>query len=209
MKAAVVGYQEKYGHADAATEEHAQPEAGEPEGDVSEETLDELEKLDLDSLLMSGEAFPDTTDDSHESARESPFAPRQSKDADSEWVVYRIDQYIPDALYESYESVRDALLMWLIRFGVIGKQATQDTSVSDAPRTSLSTPSNPHLTPSRARKDIIDARKKYTELSSALGAAQNDLASTRDALEKLGTEFGPQGEWKKLEGTCIDREQGE
>jgi protein kinase C substrate 80K-H len=136
VKAAVVGYQEKYGHADASNPEHAQPEAGEPEGDVSEETLDELEKLDLDSLLMSGESFPDTTDDSHESARESLESDMEWEDADSGWVVYRIDQYIPDALYESYESVRDALLMWLIRFGVIGKQATQDASSSDAPRTS-------------------------------------------------------------------------
>ncbi|KAI5451340.1 hypothetical protein NCC49_001934 [Naganishia albida] len=168
VKAAVVGYTEKYG---ASTGEQAQ---GEEQGDevVSEEELDELEKVDLDSLLMSGESFPDASDDSHESA------------------LYRIDQYIPDALYESYESVRDALLMWLIRFGLIGKQATQDTSVSDAPH-------------------IIDARKRYTELSSALGSTQNELSSTREALDKFGTEFGPRGEWKKLEGTCIDREQGD
>lgn len=51
------------------------------------------------------------------------------------WAVYRIDQYIPDALYESYETVRDALLVWLIRFGLIGKTATQDSTL-DAPRES-------------------------------------------------------------------------
>lgn len=136
VKAAVVGYTEKYG---ASTEEQAQ---GEEQGDegVSEEELDELEKVDLDSLLMSGESFPDASDDSHESARKSDENQGRKKRKTLTGVgsVYRIDQYIPDALYESYESVRDALLMWLIRFGLIGRQATQDNSVSDAPRTSLS-----------------------------------------------------------------------
>jgi protein kinase C substrate 80K-H len=56
---------------------------------------------------------------------------------------------------------------------------------------------------------MIDARKKFTDLSDSLTAARNELSSTREALEKLGSEFGPEGEWKKLEGTCIDREQGE
>lgn len=60
-----------------------------------------------------------------------------------------------------------------------------------------------------AREDMIDARKKFTDLSDSLAAARNELSSTREALEKLGSEFGPEGEWKKLEGTCIDREQGE
>jgi protein kinase C substrate 80K-H len=51
--------------------------------------------------------------------------------------VYRIDQYIPDALYESYESLRDHVLTWLIRFGVIGKSAAAvgvENTVADAPR---------------------------------------------------------------------------
>ncbi|KAJ9094012.1 hypothetical protein QFC20_006992 [Naganishia adeliensis] len=166
VKAAVVGYTEKYGKADESAEK-------EEEGHVpvSEEDLDELEKVDLDSLLMSGESSTPGAEDDHETA------------------LYRIDQYIPDALYESYETVRDALLVWLIRFGLIGKTATQD-STSDAPH-------------------MIDARKKFTDLSDSLAAARNELSSTREALEKLGSEFGPEGEWKKLEGTCIDREQGD
>ena len=50
--------------------------------------------------------------------------------------VYRLDQYIPDALYESYETLRDNILVWLIRFGLIGKASTVkvDSSVSDTPR---------------------------------------------------------------------------
>lgn len=66
MKAAVVGYTEKYGK----TDESAQSEE---EGDVpiSEADLDELEKVDLDSLLMSGESWTPETEDDHETARES------------------------------------------------------------------------------------------------------------------------------------------
>lgn len=50
--------------------------------------------------------------------------------------MYRLDQYIPDALYESYESLRDNILVWLIRFGLIGKAFTAkvDSTLPDAPR---------------------------------------------------------------------------
>jgi hypothetical protein len=66
VKAAVVGYTEKYGKTD-------EPAESEEEGDVpvSEADLDELEKVDLDSLLMSGESWTPETEDDYETARES------------------------------------------------------------------------------------------------------------------------------------------
>ncbi|KAJ9118653.1 hypothetical protein QFC22_003873 [Naganishia vaughanmartiniae] len=195
VKAAVVGYTEKYGTTTSDVEQTAEepsenPEAGaeadqetsEPAVDlVSDQALDELEKLDLEALVVSADSDMGGAGAGVESDAEG-----------HEGALYRIDQYIPDALYESYESLRDHVLTWLIRFGVIGKGAAAglESAVADAPH-------------------MIEARKKYNDLSGSLSAVQADLTNTRDALGKLDTEFGPEGEWKKLENTCIDREQGD
>ncbi|GHJ89304.1 hypothetical protein NliqN6_5706 [Naganishia liquefaciens] len=185
VKAAVVGYTEKYVKPAEAVEaaqetsaEHTQEEES-PEVGVSEQELNELEKLDLDALLMSGESWgtgvgADGEEDEHEG------------------TLYRLDQYIPDALYESYETLRDNILVWLIRFGLIGKASTVqvDSTASDTPH-------------------VIEARKKFNDLSNTLNSVRRDLTNTQDALTKLDSDFGPEGEWKKLENTCIDREQGD
>ncbi|KAJ9126072.1 hypothetical protein QFC24_002344 [Naganishia onofrii] len=200
VKAAVVGYTEKYSPQpieetsetpteNPTSEQNQQPEDEQSLPVVTEQELDELEKLDLEALIVSadsdvggtGEGQGEGDAEGHEGARESSV------------TVYRIDQYIPDALYESYESLRDHVLTWMIRFGVIGKSAAAvgvENTVADAPH-------------------MIEARKKYNDLSSSLAAVQSDLRNTKDALGKLDTDFGPQGEWKKLENTCIDREQGD
>jgi hypothetical protein len=82
VKAAVVGYTEKYVKPAEAVEtaqetsaEHTQEEES-PEVGVSEQELNELEKLDLDALLMSGESWgtgvgADGEEDEHEGTRES------------------------------------------------------------------------------------------------------------------------------------------
>lgn len=51
--------------------------------------------------------------------------------------MYRIEEYIPDSLYDSYESIRDLAIDWLIRLGVIGKggKVTKPSS-SEGPRES-------------------------------------------------------------------------
>jgi len=47
---------------------------------------------------------------------------------------------------------------------------------------------------------------------NALTAAQRSLADEESALQKLFNPtdgFGKHGEWKKLDGTCIEKESGE
>lgn len=81
VKAAVVGYTEKYvipaETAETTEESLTEPvtEEESPEVLVSEQDLDELEKLDLDALLMSGDSWglggdADGEEDEHEGARE-------------------------------------------------------------------------------------------------------------------------------------------
>jgi protein kinase C substrate 80K-H len=78
VKAAVVGYTEKYVKpveaeetAEQALEEPSEEET--PEVLVSEKDLDDLEKMDLDALLMSGdiggEADATGEEDEHEGTR--------------------------------------------------------------------------------------------------------------------------------------------
>ena len=49
--------------------------------------------------------------------------------------VYRIDEYIPDALYDQWETVRDFAIDWMIRVGFLGRGSKgASKGSSDAPR---------------------------------------------------------------------------
>jgi hypothetical protein len=52
-------------------------------------------------------------------------------------IVYRLDQYVPDSLYDSYESVRDTMISYLIKFGLIGGKARAAGTGSEAARECL------------------------------------------------------------------------
>lgn len=52
--------------------------------------------------------------------------------------MYRIDEYIPDMLYDSWEAVRDLALDWMIKLGIIGKSTKAAAkSAVDGPRQSF------------------------------------------------------------------------
>lgn len=49
--------------------------------------------------------------------------------------MYRIDEYIPDMLYDSWSTVRDTVIDYLIKVGFLGKGASAPIKgASDAPR---------------------------------------------------------------------------
>lgn len=50
--------------------------------------------------------------------------------------MYRIDEYIPDALYDSWESVRDFAIDWMIKVGVLGRgsKGASKGDIADGPR---------------------------------------------------------------------------
>jgi len=37
----------------------------------------------------------------------------------------------------------------------------------------------------------------------------NDIRKNTEALDKMSKGYGPDAEWKKLDGTCIDKVHGE
>ena len=57
--------------------------------------------------------------------------------------------------------------------------------------------------------DVVAAREKHTTLTNALNALNGDVRNAADTLEKMHTGFGPKGEWKKLDGTCVEKVSGE
>jgi protein kinase C substrate 80K-H len=50
--------------------------------------------------------------------------------------VYKIDEYIPDFLFESFDMARETLAEWLVKLGIFGKVAKLATGGggNDAPR---------------------------------------------------------------------------
>jgi hypothetical protein len=54
------------------------------------------------------------------------------------FLVYRLDQYVPDAFYEMYEVMRDGLITYLIKFGIIGGNAASTSNKLDSARECIS-----------------------------------------------------------------------
>jgi protein kinase C substrate 80K-H len=96
-----------------------------------------LEKKDLEGLLMAdvdGEVDEPGDEEDDVGLRRYSVPLVQAR---AEELVYRIEEYIPDSLYEQYENLRDLALDWLIRLGLIGKgDKTSHKATSDSPRKS-------------------------------------------------------------------------
>lgn len=59
--------------------------------------------------------------------------------------MYKVDEYIPDFLFEHFDNFRETLVDWLIKFGIIGKVGKVPSGGNDAPRES----NHPDLSTSR------------------------------------------------------------
>lgn len=140
VKAAVVGYEELTKPFEEAVEgESAQTETTEEE--IEDKELDELERKDLEGLLMSDvDGELDEEDDTEDVGlcmfAQHPLLRSISRvPADTTRTVYRIEEYIPDGLYDQYEVFRDTILDWIIRIGLVGKGGKTGSS----PKASSST----------------------------------------------------------------------
>ncbi|KAI0733419.1 glucosidase II beta subunit-like-domain-containing protein [Fomitopsis betulina] len=102
-------------------------------------------------------------------------------------LLFNLASYIPDAYLPRYLALRDTLVSWLEIFG-IAKGIDSDGSSDDSA-----------------------ARKAYQDAESTLNSVRKDLDKAQNELERLFDPewFGPEGEWKKLEGTCLAKDTGE
>ncbi|KAI0829300.1 endoplasmic reticulum protein [Trametes gibbosa] len=98
-------------------------------------------------------------------------------------ILYNLSAYLPDALVPQFEALRDQLVSW---FG-LANMNTEDSA--DA---------------SRLQKSLSDAEH-------SLGLTRKEKDDTDRELGRLFDPewYGREGEWKKLDRTCISKEVGD
>ncbi|KAH7903854.1 glucosidase II beta subunit-like protein-domain-containing protein [Hygrophoropsis aurantiaca] len=102
------------------------------------------------------------------------------------FVVFDITSYLPDALIPQYEGLRNTVLSWLEVFGV-GNSAVDNSAESN-----------------RARQALSDAEHSLKLTRDEEKEAKENL---EDLFDPEG--FGPEGEWKKLDGLCLEKDTGD
>ncbi|THV00593.1 endoplasmic reticulum protein [Dendrothele bispora CBS 962.96] len=103
-----------------------------------------------------------------------------------ESMIFDIASYLPESFLPQYEDFKDTLVSWLAAFGII---KGEEGASADA---------------SRARQALQDAE-------NVLNKAKRDRENAEKDLEKLFDPkmFGAEGEWKKLDGTCLEYPSGD
>lgn len=57
--------------------------------------------------------------------------------------------------------------------------------------------------------DVAAARDRHQTLNNELDQLRNAIRTNTETLGKFKDGFGPDAEWKKLDGTCVEKESGE
>ncbi|KAG9030475.1 hypothetical protein FRB95_003925 [Tulasnella sp. JGI-2019a] len=105
---------------------------------------------------------------------------------DMKSILFTVTEYIPDEWRPAFESAKEYLVNTLALMGLVQKKVdtTADTSA---------------------------AREAHTQANSALSASERQLKTDEEARDKLfsPTWYGKDGEWRKLDGTCLSKDTGE
>ncbi|EKM59554.1 uncharacterized protein PHACADRAFT_250133 [Phanerochaete carnosa HHB-10118-sp] len=104
-----------------------------------------------------------------------------------ESLLFNVGSYVPDALLPQFEAVRDGLLTWLRTFGII--KGGSDGEPADTSR----------------------AKQALSSAENALRSAEREKSNAEQDLSRLFDPkwFGRDGEWKKLQGTCLEKSIGD
>ncbi|GJE84796.1 Glucosidase 2 subunit beta [Phanerochaete sordida] len=105
-----------------------------------------------------------------------------------ESVLFDVSAYVPDALLPQFEAVKDSLLTWLKTFGII-KGGSQGGESADT---------------SRAKQALSSAENDLRNAEREKSNAEQELSRLFDPKW-----FGREGEWKKLQGTCLEKNTGD
>ncbi|KAJ7477158.1 glucosidase II beta subunit-like-domain-containing protein [Mycena galericulata] len=100
--------------------------------------------------------------------------------------LFNVRSYLPETFIPQYEEMRETILSWLEVIGISGSDSENSPDSS------------------KARQALNDAEATLTRVKKEKATAEEDL------LEIFNVEgFGPEGEWKKLDGTCLELNTGE
>ncbi|CAD6949478.1 unnamed protein product [Tilletia laevis] len=143
------------------------------EGEWTAEKLRGLQERDLLEMLDGAEAGKGGTED--------------------DGILFRIHEYLPDALVPTFEALVDTFLDLLLKTNVI-------TTVKRK-RPSTDTGAEP--------ENVVKVRNEANAASKKLGDLERDLKDKRAELDLDPKKHGREGEFKALEGTCIQKEVAE
>ncbi|CCM03985.1 uncharacterized protein FIBRA_06141 [Fibroporia radiculosa] len=104
----------------------------------------------------------------------------------SDSPLYDLTAYIPDAFLPPFEAFLQTVSSWLQSFGLTS--GTTATSTDN----------------SKARQAFNDADKNLSAVKQEQKKAEEELSHLFDP-----TWFGSEGEWKRLQGTCLSKDTGE
>ncbi|KAF8966482.1 glucosidase II beta subunit-like-domain-containing protein [Flammula alnicola] len=101
-------------------------------------------------------------------------------------ILFEVASYLPDSVLPAYEDFKDAVVSWLQKLGIV---RGGDGSAADS---------------SRAQQAFHDAEHELERLKEEKETAENDV---KEIFNVHG--FGAKGEWKKLDGTCLEKDTGD
>ena len=118
--------------------------------------------------------------------------------------MFNLSAYLPDAVVPQYEALRDQLVSLLQILGLA--QSKTDAAAGSYPRdwrVLCDTDTGP--------EDTSKAHKALNDAEHSLNLARREKEDKEKELSRLFDPewYGPEGEWKKLSGTCIEKEAGE
>ena len=102
-------------------------------------------------------------------------------------IVFNLSSYIPDFLMPGYVNLKTAALRYLELLGIVG--GSSDSGAVES---------------TKARKDYEEAEHSLTLTRQEKQSAEQEYA---DLFDVEG--YGKEGEWKKLDKTCLKTISGE
>ncbi|KAF8239565.1 hypothetical protein L208DRAFT_1386039 [Tricholoma matsutake] len=104
-------------------------------------------------------------------------------------ILFDLMSYLPDSIIPQYEDIRDTLLVWLKMFGIVHGQ--DDSAAGE-------------LDSTRARQAFTDAQSALERLKTEKTEKEGEIGEIFDVHG-----FGREGEWKKLDGQCVQTDSGD
>ncbi|KAE9398280.1 hypothetical protein BT96DRAFT_976528 [Gymnopus androsaceus JB14] len=101
-------------------------------------------------------------------------------------VLFDLASYLPDSIAPQYEEFKETFVSWLVGLGIIKGESPSSTDTS------------------RSRQALSDAEVHLRDLKKEKEQAENDL---KEMFNVHG--YGAEGEWKKLDGTCLRTDVGD
>ncbi|KAF8609488.1 hypothetical protein BDV93DRAFT_145846 [Ceratobasidium sp. AG-I] len=107
-------------------------------------------------------------------------------------LLHTFQDYIPPSLVPLYTELKDDFFSVLAFLHIIPSSSLSSTSGSTSEATA-------------------NARNAHNSALNNFNQAERELKEAQESLNKLegGGHFGKDGEWKKLDGTCLEKDTGE